>query len=84
MRREPRPSKLNFSFGLKVVFVAELACFGVAYTVWQWMNTDRSFRHKIYQKYPSVLNTYYWTVEKAGRHEIRENDYYTWGIKKED
>lgn len=83
MRREHRPTKFNFTFGLKMVFAAEFACFAAAYTVWYWMNTDRNFRHKIYKNYPSVLNTYYWTVEKAGRPEIRENDYYVWGLKKE-
>ncbi|KAK6180645.1 hypothetical protein SNE40_008654 [Patella caerulea] len=65
--------------GVKVGIAIELAFFGGSYLLWRQMNSSQDFRRRMYKKYPSVLNAYYWVGERTG-YQTREMDYKTWGI----
>lgn len=66
---------------LKAVFVIEFAAFAGSYMLWLRLCNNQEFRYTCHNKFPKVLNGFYWvleTMESSSTH--RKKDYETWGI----
>lgn len=81
--KSPKPSGYRKILikGAKVLFVVEGVCFIGCYAVFNKLNTDRDFRNTTRQKFPFVLETYYWIDEKLGQRNTREIDYKHWAAE---
>lgn len=62
----------------KGVLVAELIGVFGAYFLFNKMNTSQDFRQKMSERFPTVLEVYYKSMEQSGTQGIREQDQEKW------
>lgn len=63
MQKYPKTPKYLTS-GIKIFIAAELAALIGSYAIWRRLNHSREFRKEVRDRFPSILEGYYYIGEK--------------------